>query len=172
MAGYGDRPFGLNQIRLVRGVTVVTLAVSRTLQFNPRMLTGELAGSDALREVASTIEALEWSIEEGGVPLEAWALMTGLTATETGTTPTRVLTLPGDAATAMPYFSIYGKALGVGIDDIHVLLPNCKLTGNIEGSFSYGEFYMTGISGIAVQRGTADLFTIVQNETAAALPSS
>jgi len=169
------RPFGLNQVKIVSsdGSDVATLDVSRVLGWTPRMLTGELTGSDRLAEVASFIEAAEWSLEEGGVPLDALAIMTGFTVSDSGSTPNQVRTLPIDAGTAMPYFKIYGKVLGVGADDVHIKIYKCKLTGNIEGDMSYGEFKTTGLSGIAVRDTVlGKVLDIVQNETAAALPSS
>lgn len=176
MAGYGDKPFGLNQIRLVRGVTVVTLDASQTMKFTPRLMGGELKGSDQVVAVAAVMEALEWSLEEGGIPLEALAVMTGWTATESGSTPNRVNTLRGVSATAFPYFIIYGKALGEDAsDDVHVKIWRAKITQNIDGQFQYGEFYVTSLAGIAVQDASLTpprVFDIVQNETAAALPSS
>ena len=172
---FGDRPFGLNAIRLIsRTVTPVTvnLPVSRTMTFTPRMMGGELKGSDQLASVAAFIEALEWEIDEGGMPLDALALMTGFTATLSGTTPTQVNTLKLLTAKAMPYFKIFGKVLGEGIDDVHVKIFKAKLTNNIDGQFAYGEFYGLGLSGVAVADGANGLVDIVQNETAAALPSS
>ena len=172
---FGDRPFGLNQIKIVSLVaspTTITLPVARTMKFTPRMMGGELKGSDKLASVAAIIEALEWELDEGGLPLDAIALITGFTLTASGTTPNQASTLRILAATAMPYFKIYGKALGEGIDDVHVKIPKAKLTGNIDGQFAYGEFYAVKLSGIAVDDGTNGLVDIVQHETAVALPST
>jgi hypothetical protein len=174
MAGYGDKPFGLHEIRLVSadGNDVVDLEVSRVMSFTPRMLTGELTGSDKLASVASFIEALEWSLEEGGIPLEALGLITGHTVTESGSTPNRTNTLKLHAASKMPYFKIYGKALGEGDDDVHVKIWKAKLTGNIEGQFQYGEFYVTSMNGLAVEDAVNGLTDVVQNETTANLPAN
>ena len=170
---FGDKPFGLNQVKLVKGVTVATLDAARVLKFSPRMLSGELKGNDKIVSVASMAEALEWSLEEGGIPLDALALMTGWTATLSGTTPTQVNTMKMVTSTAFPYFKIYGKSLGENLDDVHVKIWKAKITGNIEGSFQYGEFYVTSISGIAVYDATnTAVADVVQNETAAALPVS
>src|SRR3990172_9203037 len=140
---FGDRPFGLNQIKLVSLATtpvVVTLPVSRTMKFTPTIMSGMLEGSDKVASVASTIKALDWSIDEGGLPLDAIALMCGFTLTASGTTPNQVNTLRILAATALLYFKIYGKALGEGIDDVHVKIPKAKLLKDPDGEFAYGVF--------------------------------
>lgn len=175
MAEYGNMPFGLNQVKIKSRATVpvlVTLEAAQTMNFVPRMLTGELKGNDKLVALASMVEALEWSLTEGSIPLAALAIMTGWTATESGSTPNRTNTLTARSETEMPYFTIYGKALGQAGDDTHVKIFKAKITGNIEGAFEYGVFKITSMSGIAVEDTTDGLFDIVQNETAAALPTS
>jgi hypothetical protein len=125
-----------------------------------------------LVSVSAQAEALEWSLEEGGIPLDALALVTGWTATLSGTTPNQVNTLKMHAGTAFPYFKIYGKSLGEAGDDVHVKIFKAKITGNIEGQFQYGEFYVTKMTGIAVEDSVNGLADIVLNETAAALPAA
>lgn len=165
-------PFGLNQVKLVKGATVVTLRATQVMSFSPRLMGGELKGSDKIVSVASMAEALEWSLEEGGIPLDALALMTGWTATLSGTTPNQVNTLKMNAGTALPFFKIYGKSLGDNGDDAHVKIWRAKVTGNIEGQFQYGEFQVTKLTGIAVQDAVNGLMDVVLNETAAALPTT
>ncbi len=172
---YGNMPFGLNQVKIKSHDTVpvlVTLDAAQTMDFVPRMLSAELKGNDKIASVASTVEALEWSLSEGGLPLAALAIMTGFTATESGSTPNRTNTMKMHAGTAMPWFTIYGKALGQAGDDVHVKIFKCKVTGNIEGTFEYGSFKVTSMSGIAVEDTVNGLVDVVQNETATALPTS
>lgn len=169
------KPYGLNSIVLV-GITnagTVTLEVSRTLKFKERVVSGELKGCDKIVAVAAIGEAVEWELEEGGIPLAAYALMTGRTVTAAGTSPTSTSTLKAGAPHAFPYFKVYGKALGVGIEDVHCKLPKCKLTDGLEGSLANGEFFATSVKGIGVDDGTAiGAFEFVENETAAALPTT
>lgn len=172
---YGDRPFGLNAVRIISRTgspVTVDLPVSMTLGFTPRMMGGELKGNDSLASVAAFIEAVEWTLQHGGMPLNGLAVILGFTATESGSTPTRVNSMTVDAATAMPYFKLYGKMLGEGIDDLHVLLHKCKVTGNVEGEFAYGAFYEPTFNGIAVKDAALGIVKIVQNETATTLPAT
>jgi hypothetical protein len=175
MSGYGDMPFGLSELKLI-GVTnagTVTLPVGQKLKFKERVASAELRGDDVLKAVASMPEGAEWEIEAGGLSLEAYALMTGRTVTASGTTPAGTVSFKaGTGFRSFPYFKIYGKALGVGSDDVHCKLFKCKLTDGIEGSFANGEFFTTGIKGVAVDDGSNGAFEFVQNETATALPTS
>ncbi len=166
------RPFGLKEVKLVGTSTPVTLTASQTMSFSPRMLGGELKGCDKIVSVAASVEALEWSLEEGGIPLAALSILTGWTATTSGSTPTQINTMKMLAGTAMPYFKIYGKSLGDAGDDVHVKIWSAKLTGNIEGQFAHGEFYVTKMTGMATDDGVNGLADVVLNETAASLPES
>lgn len=170
MAGYGDKPYGLNDVKLYDddGTNEVDLPVSATLKFTPRVGSGELYGDDGLQAVAGSVEALEWELEAGGISLEAWAKLSGLSVTEAGTTPNRTMTLDVDSGQNMPYIRIAGKSLGDEADDVHVYLYKAKCL-SIEGQFAGKTFFVTKCSGIAVTDGTNGIFKVLQNETAAAL---
>lgn len=175
MAGFGDKPFGLRDLKVtnIGGTTQVDLPNGLTLTFKERLTQGEMRGDDATASVVSITDAVEWSIEAGGISLEALAILTGRPATAAGTTPNRTVTMAANAGDNMPYFKIYGKSVGdVSTDDIHVKLNKCKLTSGLEGEFKDGSFFMTKCSGIAIDPGAESIYDIVQNETAANLPSS
>lgn len=174
MMAWGDKPFGLRDVKITNaaGSTQVDLPSARTFSFSERIKSGELSGDDKTLAVVAFSDAVEWSLEGGGISLEAYALMTGRTATVAGTTPNQTDTLEGDAQEAFPYFKVYGKAIGDASDDIHCKLNRCKLT-SLQGQFGDGEFFITQASGIAIGDASSGLiFTFVQNETAANLPSS
>lgn len=173
MSGYGDKPFGLRDVKLTNmaGTTQVDLPASQKLSVTPKIESGELHGDDVLTGVVSIVSHFEWELEAGGISLEAVALMTGTTATASGTSPSETTTVNFDAGDALPYFKIYGRSLGEGSDDIHVKLYKCKLT-ELEGEFSDGEFYVTSCKGLAISDGSNGIVDYVQNETAADLPAS
>lgn len=175
MTGYGDKPFSINDIKLTNmaGDSQVDLPAAMTLSFQERLVSGELRGDGKTIAVASEVDAVEASLEAGGISLEAYALMTGRTATESGTTPNRTNTLTGSGAERMPYFKIYGKSLGDGDDDVHVKLYKCKLTSGLEGSLADGEFVMSSMASIiCIDDDSNGIWDIVQNESAASLPES
>ncbi len=170
---YGQKPFGIFDIKLtdIAGAVQVDLPYAQTMTFNERLVSGELRGDGKTVAVVSEVDAVEASLEAGGISLEAYALMTGRTVTSSGTTPTRETTLNGDGAQRVPYFKIYGKSLADGIDDIHIKLFKCKLTNGLEGSLGDGEFMMSSMGAIiCIDDGTNGIFDIVQNETATTLP--
>jgi hypothetical protein len=173
MSGYGEKPFGIRDIKLtpIESGSQVDLPNERTLSFRERLVNGELRGAGKTVAVVAEVDAVEFELEAGGISLEAYALMSGRTATPSGSTPNRTNTLSGAGAERYPYFKIYGKSLGDGDDDIHVKLRKCKLTGGIEGRLQDGEFWVTNCSGVCIDDGTG-IWDIVQNETAADLPAS
>jgi len=173
MSTYGNKPFGLRDVKVtnIAGTVQADLPAAQTLQLTVRLTTGELKGDDSLAAVVSFVEAGEWNLAAGGIDLDALAIITGQAVSESGTTPTEKTTLNLAAGDQMPYFKIYGRSMGDGTDDIHVKLYKCKVTGNIEGSFQNGQFFITNLSGVAVDGG-AGVMDIVQNETATTLPTS
>jgi hypothetical protein len=177
MSGYGDKPFALTEVVLVpfNGAelgTPVQLPSSRTLKFKARVVSGEFKGDARLQAVATIEEGVEWELEAGGISLEALAAFTGREITEEGTTPNRKLTFNAAGAKFYPYIRIFGKSLGDGPDDIHIVIYKAKVTESFEGTFSYGEFLQTGIKGIGVDDQVNGIYDFVQNETAEELETS
>lgn len=171
---FGTKPFGLRDVK-IRGKSagVVDLPSARTLSFNERVKSGELSGDDQTVAVVAFADAVEWTLEAGGISLEAYAELTGRTVATTGTTPNQVKTLTGAGGDVYPYVKIYGKSIGDGADDVHVKITKAKVT-NIQGQFSDGEFFVTSCQGIAIRDAASSdkIYDIVQNETAANLPNT
>lgn len=169
---YGDKPFGLNQIVLVSadGLVEVALPASRTLEFEEILVTGEFNGDDGLQGVMSQPVGIKGKMEGGGIPLAAYAMMTGHTINTTGSTPNLVTTLEGDS-NRFPYFKVYGKSLDDESGDVHVKLLKVKLTSGLKGSFKYGEFFASEYEFMGVKDGDK-AYEVVANETAATLPGA
>jgi len=172
--GYGDMPFGLREIKLVRGATVVSLSAAIELKFKENLVGGRLRGNDSIKASVAFGDNIEWDLSAGGIPLDGYAVMTGRTMTTTGTTPSRVTTGTLKAGDVMPYFKIYGKAIGPSGDDTHAKMFNCKLDADgLEGSFKDGEFVVVKCKGISLDLGDGNGYIqIVQNETATTLPTT
>ena len=168
---FGQAPFGLREVTVVAAGNTVAVPVAQNMTFTERVKTGELAGDDVTKAVVAFTDAVNWSLQAGGISLEAYTEMTGRTLATSGTTPNQTKTMTAEAGEAFPYFKTYGRALGDGNDNIHVKLWKCKLT-SIEGRFADGQFMVSSASGIAIDDGTNGVMDIVQNETAAALPTT
>lgn len=161
-----SKPYGINQIKIKRGTQVVQLRVAQTLEFEERIVSGELPGDDGLQAVAAHTNGVTWKLKAGGISLDAYALMTNRTVTETGTTPNVVRTLEsGGVGKRMPYIEIYGKSLGDGADDAWIHIINAKITEGIKGTMGDKEFFVSEMGGMALD------WEKVEHETAADLPT-
>ena len=168
---FGQAAFGLKQVKLTdtAGSTPVFLPSAMMLHFTEKTMSTKFL-ADGLWIAGRTIPVgVEWELEAGGLSLEAYAKMTGRTATAVGTTPNRTVTMNADAGTEFPYFRIYGRALSdTGTDDVYCVLYRCKLQ-EIEGTFRNGEFWVSSCAGIGIDDSTFGLFQFVQHETKVSL---
>lgn len=166
------KPFGIKEVKLtpLPSGTAVTLEAERVLTFKEQVVSANLLGRGKIVSVATVAQGADFSLEEGGIPLEAYALMTGRTVTTSGTTPNVITTLVGDSEVYFPYFKIEGRAVGEdATDDIRVTLWHCKLTSGMEGSIQDGQFFVTKCQGIATDDGTNGVWKWDHRETGVAL---
>lgn len=168
MAGYGDRPFGLRQVGLYSsdGSGKVLLPAAMMLHVTPAIESQTFAAEGRNVGAAAFVSGAEWELEAGGLSLEAYAKLTGLSAAASGSTPNRTLTLAADAGNVFPYIRIYGRAVS-DTGGVKCRLYRCKLTA-LEGTFRGKDFWISYASGVAVSNGTLVL-DFVQEETAVAL---
>lgn len=167
--GMENKPFGLKQLVIgsMDDETQITLPAALTMEFEEVVVSGEFYGNDDLQGLVTQPLGVKGKFNMGGLPLEAFALMTGHTFGETGTTPNGVATLDADSAT-YPYFKVWGKSLGDEGDDVHIKLEKVKLTSSPKGKFERGQFFMLEAEFMGV-KVAGQAYQIVANETAAAL---
>jgi hypothetical protein len=169
---------GTSFIRGLREITVkgatgapVKFPAAMTLTFKEVLTSGELRGNDVVVANVSFTDKVEWSVENGGISLEALSVMTGRAITLSGTGAAEVNTMSIKAGDAMPYFELRGRALSDNGGDLHSVMYKCKLADGFEGEMKDGEFYIQSCSGVALGRDSDNkIMDIVQNETATALP--
>ena len=168
------KPYGLSDIKLtsIDGVTQVDLPAATKLSFKERIKSAEGVGDDKLSTVVAVREGIEWELEATGLPLEALAIMYGITTSTSGDTPDQIKTLEHAGAVRLPYFKIYGKSLGEGDDDVHCIIYKAKVTEGLDAPLAYGELQTATIKGIGIDDGTNGVYDWVQNETAGILPTS
>lgn len=176
-------PYGLRDVKLTpftdaAGTTLATVSVdlpiARTLSFSDTEDFEELRGDDRkVAEVGSGAN-VEWELESGGLPFEAYRVMAGGTIVSTGTGATEKKVFSKKVTDKRPYFRIEGQAISDSGGDLHVIIPRAKATGELSGEFSDGAFFLTSASGVAVAPlSGADLdklYDFVQNATAIAIP--
>ena len=165
-------PFGLRELKLVPipSGTAVALPWARTLKFTEEPVTNELDADDTTVASVTFLKNVSWELEQGGIDLTAYAALTGRTVTQTGTTPNQVATMKGKGGDAYPYFKLYGRAI-TDAGDIHMKFMRAKVN-EMEGEFKNGEFFVRKCTGIAIADSNGDIFEIVRNETATALPGT
>lgn len=168
-------PFGCRDVKIspLAGETpgtAIDLPNARTFSFSAAEDFEELRGDDGLVAMHGKGEAVDWSLEGGGISLEAVKAMYGGTITTTGTTPSQVKTFDKLGLDQRPYFQVEGQAISDSGGDFHVILYKCRATGELSGEMGDGAFWLTGASGRALPK-TADnkLYSFVQNETEAAI---
>lgn len=151
--------------------TLVDLPGIRAMSVKLNTDSIELRGDNTVIAAANTGLTCEWEAEEGGLSFEAVQVMTGLTYTDTGTTPNiaRALHFKGDAA--FPYFYLCGQAPlsdGVGSMELHVY--QAKLSSELTLELKDGEFLTPTFGGQGVARASDKrLASLIAQETSAAL---
>jgi hypothetical protein len=173
-------PYGIRDIRLTPlGVdgktpgTAVDLPLGRTLSFTEAEDFTDLRGDDGLVASHGSGPHVEWSLESGGLPIPALVVLVGGTSNTTGTTPNVKITYDKKTTDMRPYFKIEGQAISDNGGDLHTVIYRAKVTGNVAGSFTDGEFYVQSCDGQgygSLEAGSTDkLYDFVQNETAVAI---
>lgn len=176
-------PFGLRDVKLT-GYTDATATVlngssvdlpnSRTLSFAESEAFEDLRGDDRLVATHGAGPQVEWSLEGGGVSLQAVQVMYGGTITTSGVTPNRVVKLTKKVTDVRPYFKIEGQVISDSGGDLHAVIYRAKATDNLTGEFGDGQFFLTGASGLGLPSlvvADADkVWDFIQNETATAIP--
>jgi hypothetical protein len=173
-------PYGIRDIKLrplTSGGTVLGASVdlpnARTLGFEEAEDYEELRGDDQVVATRGKGANVEWSLESGGISLEALVVLNGGTITLTGTTPAQVKKYRKLVTDARPEFQAEGQAMSESGGDFHTVLYRCKASENITGEFGDGAFFLTGAGGLALPGKTTGnvgaLYDFIQNETAVAI---
>jgi hypothetical protein len=169
-------PFGLRDVKLVpldaaeTEGTAVDLPVSRTFSFSETVDSEELMGDDVTVAAHDSNTKVEWELESGGLPFEAYQVMAGGDIDETGVTPAQIKTYTKLRNQSRPYFNVQGQAISDSGGDVHCNVYRCKADDSLEGEFGQGAFFLTSASGKGYGLSDDDkLYEFVQHETATAI---
>lgn len=174
-------PFGMRDIKIIpftnetteAAGTAIDLPAARTLSFTEAEDFTELRGDDKVITSRGSGGTVEWELEAGGYKPAAVKAMYGGTIVESGVTPNMKTVLTKKSSDARPFFKAEGQAISDNGGDVHVVLYRCRATGDFEGEFSDGEWFLTQASGAAFPSLKATfidvLYDIVYNETATAI---
>lgn len=171
-------PYGLRDIKLtpytdangtVLAATSIDLPIARTLSFSDTEDFEELRGDDRVAAQHGNGAAVEWEMESGGLPFEAFRVMSGGTIEEDGITPDLKKVYSKKVTDQRPYFRIEGQAISDSGGDVRTVLFRCKATGELTGEFTDGAFFLTSGSGVALAVPIGEdidkLYEFIQNET-------
>jgi hypothetical protein len=172
-------PYGLRDVKITPytdagattlALTSIDLPNSRTFSFAEAEEFTELRGDDKVVTTRGQGASVEWDLEAGGLSFEVLKAFVGGTIVESGVAPNTVRTFTKKVTDSRPFFQVEGQSISDSGGDVHCILPRCRVTGNVEGEFSDGNFFLTSGSGVAlpslVTSETDTLYEFVQNETA------
>jgi len=175
-------PYGLRDVRItpytdasgsVLGVPI-DLPYARTFSFSETEEFTELRGDDQVVTTRGQGPAVEWELESGGLPIPAAKAMQGGTIVTSGTGTTEKTVFTKKSTDARPFFKLEGQAISDSGGDVHCVLDRCRATGDFEGEFNDGEFFLTSAEGVALPSlltGRTDtVYEFVQNASATAIP--
>lgn len=168
---YGYTVYGLRQIKLVKGATVVQFPIAQTAEITPQLDTAELRGDDILWTAIAKLNSVKISLKNGGMPLEALALFLGtsvVTANSGLSNETRTLTLNGGEIASS--VALYAKIEGNAGDNLHIKFFNVTISSQ---KLSVGDaaFADSATELVAVKDSTTGkLMELVANKTSTALP--
>lgn len=176
-------PYGIRAIKLTpytdaAGTTLDTTSValpySRTLSFTESEDFEDLRGDDRLITSHGKGPQVDWELESGGLPFEAYRVMAGGTVASTGTGATEVKTFAKKVTDSRPFFKIEGQVISDSGGDVHCILHRCKATGDLSGEWSDGDFFLTSAEGTGfsslLTASLDEVYRFVQNATVTAIP--
>lgn len=178
-------PFGMRKIMITPITNAATeaygtplqLPASRTMSWSEAESFTELRGDDKKITSRGQGANVSWEMEAGGYKADVIKAIYGHALTETGTTPAQVSRLRRTANDSRPFFKAEGQALSDNGGDVHIVLYRCRATGDFDGEFADGQWYLSNASGEAFPSvlaspggiaGTDVLYDIIQNETVTA----
>lgn len=174
-------PYGLRDVKITPYTTPaattlgtsIDLPNSRTFSFSEAEEFTELRGDDKVVTTRGQGASVEWDLEAGGLSLDVLKAMAGGVIVDSGVTPNQKRTFTKKVTDARPFFKVEGQVISDSGGDMHCVLDRCRVTGNIEGEFSDGNFFLTSGSGVTLPSlitGREDtLYEFVQNETVSAI---
>ena len=174
-------PFGLRDVKITPVTNLVTetygtaldLPAARVLSFTESEDFEVLRGDDKDITTRGSGAKIDWELEGGGYNADIVKAIYGGTLTDSGVTPNQIRSIRKLATDARPFFKAEGQAMSDNGGDVHVILWRCRATGDFDGEFSDGNWFLTNASGSAFPSqgvGRTDaLYDIIYNETVTAI---
>lgn len=171
---YGMFTRGLRDIKVTNSAGTVQedLNAAVTLTFTPTFSTATLRGDDVVKVTNTQASGGEATLSAGGYSSAALGIMMGETLVVAGTTPNETTTFDINGGDTYAPFKIYGIAYDHNGGAVQILLGNCTVTSVDSFTFQDEEFFTTGITVNVMPDSNGRIARIIQQETAATLPTS
>lgn len=178
MALAGTRlPYGLRDVKVatldgagVKG-SLVDLPNAQTFEFQEETETQELRGDDSVVAKRTTVSAVSWTLESGGISFEAYVIIAGGTIASTGVTPNVKKTWVRLGTDSYPDFYLSGLSISESGGSDATIIHRAKAE-QISGSHTDQEFWVSHAEGTGIATLTvADVgkvWTMQADETALA----
>lgn len=156
--------------------TVVSFSNISAATFSPQHAEDKMNLLGADEHLLSVMEGMEVTLSLGGYDLPSLEVMTGVSITDSGTTPSRQREFDFPMGTNFPYFGCWLK---FGVDEgyeFHLGIPRMKIKAFPELKFDQNKFAVADVAaGVARLRLTDDTLVypkLIVYETATALPTN
>jgi len=165
-------PFGLRDVKITPITnlgaygTMIDLPNAQTFSFSESEDYSTLRGDDKDVAKRGNGPTVEWTLEAGGISLEAYCAINGGTLTVAGTGATLKKTYKKKANDSRPYFYVEGQAISEGGGDFHGVVYKAIADGSMEGEMKDGEFWVTKADGSGIGDTNNNLYDFVENGTA------
>lgn len=174
---YGAPTFGLRDVKVAAWNatndygTEVDVPSVQMMGTTLQQVAAQLEGDDSITATASRAIGGQVQLRFGSVSLAALEVMLGQAATSSVASPNQVKQLKISGGDTMPYFGIVGQAYAEeGDGDLHVFIPKCKITGDIQlANLQYGQFAIPEMTIQAVDDATYGIVNLVEHQTATAV---
>lgn len=169
-------PYGLRDLKVAtldstgtKG-TLVDLPNGQTLEFTESTSEQELRGDDKIVAKRTNVDAVEWTLDAGGINFAAMKVIAGGTITTTGVTPAVKTSWRRLEGESYPDFYLEGQAMSESGGDHHTVIHRAK-ANQISGTHQDQEFWVshaegTGIGSLATGADEGAVWDMVANETA------
>jgi hypothetical protein len=151
----------------------VALPNSQVFSFTESEEFEDLRGDDRLQTSHGKGPQIDWELTAGGISLDAYYVLAGgQTVTTTGVTPNQIKTYRKLVTDQRLPFKAEGRAISDNGGDMHTIVYRAKTTGDIEGSFEDGKFFLTQAKGTGYASLISPVdavYDFVQNETPAVI---
>ncbi len=135
----------------------------REFTLNLTLQTGQAEGDDVVLDRFSKIISLNARLSYVSVDQVILSLLTGATLSS-GASYERVLFGQADN---VPYFAIAARIMGSNTADMHIFIPKCKISGNLQYQAQYGNYLIPQVDIEGVWEGATNGFGYIDKYAAA-----